>query len=468
METILPPFLLRPLLILAAACYLWLPASPAAAAQAISPAEGTPVLVLYDSLAIGTPREKETAAVTRILLTLGARVTIEPITAYRPGALADFERLLVLCLEPAIQPDSPELRRELASFSGSVLQLGGTPLAEGGAGLRRSYGPAPQGETAGRLVTARLLREWMGLPDHGQLYALVRGFTPYSDFTLLRNLADELYAGGIPFMVGARPVLDNLQFPAAKRYAETLRYIQAKQGSVLLEAPAVFPVISAGADPLKLQTSAFLDMLMAEGVAPLGIAAEQYWSFDRHYSREGMGFFDSAVLYPDTSAAPVYRERSSASAYFQSTLYSVSPDYPEEWEMLMTSTSSYPVDTAVTVDFPGSKEELMTLVKKLKAYPAVFADYREGSHVTRTATHSISAQGGNVTIDGASLAVETPEAGGAAEEEDYLYVEREKASFKGFFQAQNQIFLALVLVSLAVFSLFITVGRRLYRRKFLK
>ncbi|MNC15370.1 hypothetical protein D3C75_631840 [compost metagenome] len=267
--------------------------------------------------------------------------------------------------------------------------------------------------------------------------------------------------------MGARPVLDNLQFPAAKRYAKALRYAQTRQGSVLLEAPAVFSVIKAGTDPLKLQISAFLDMLMTESVAPLGVAAEQYWSFDRHYSREGMGFFDSTVLYPDTSSTPVYRERSNESAFFPSALYSVSPDFSGEWEMLRTSASAYPADTAVTLDFPGTKEELDALVKQLKAYPAVFADYRDESHTTRTENHTASALAGRVTIDGSPLVAESDE-NADGEDENYSYVEREQASFTGFFRAQNQFFLTVVAGSLVVFSLFILVGRRLYRRKFLK
>lgn len=470
MTMILPKILLRPLLILAAASCIWLPGpSPvAAAAQPTASTEEIPVLLLYDSLAIGTPRAKETAALSRLLMTMGAKVTVEPISAYRPGTLANYKRLLVLRLDPAIEPDASELVEELESFPGSVLQLGGKPLAEAGKLPSRQYGPAPQGGAAGRLAAARLLREWMGLPGHGQLYVLIRGFTPYSDFALLRSLADELYAGGIPFMLGARPVLDNLQFPAAKRYAEALRYIQAKQGSVLLEAPAVFSVISAKEDPLQRQISTFLDMIMEAGVAPLGIAAEQYWSFDRHYSREGMGFFDSLVLYADHTDTPMYQERSTEAAYFQSALYSISPDFPDEWEMLRSSPSSYPADAAVTLDFPESQDELDILVKELKAYPAVFADYRQREHTTRTAGYTASAQAGKVTINGAPLALDTGEAGGDEPDEDYLYVEREKASFKGFFQAQNRIFLTVVVAALVVLTLFIAAGRRLYRRKFLK
>lgn len=460
---------LQPLLILAAAfCIGESVSSPAVGAAQLESSMGeVPVLLLYDSLGIGTVQEDETAEAARILQTLGAKVTVESISAYSPGKLGDYRRVLVLNLDPAMESGSPELRRKLESFSGSVLQLGGIPLPAAGDQSPRQYGPAPQGGAAGRLAMARLLREWMGIPGQGQLFVLIRGFTPYSDYNLLRHLADELYEGGIPFLIGARPVLDNLPFPAAKRYTEALRNIQAKQGSVLLEAPAVFPVISAGVDPLKRQIAAFLDGLMAAGVAPLGIAAEQYWSFDRHYSREGMGFFDSAVIYPDKSDSPVYREKSTASAYFSSALYSISPDFWDEWEMLRVSSSVYPVDTAVTLEFPQSQKELDALVKILKSSPAVFADYREREHTTRTAGHTATTLGGKVKIDGVFLSAEAGEASDSSDE-DYIYIERENASFKGFFQAQNRIFLAVVVGALVVFTLFIAVGRRLYRRKFLK
>jgi uncharacterized protein YdaL len=459
---------MRPLLILAAAACIWMSAATPAlgAVQPQVPAGGA-VLLLYDSLAKDTSKKDETDATARLLMTLGAKVNVEPLSAYRPGTLASYQRLLLLCLDPSIEFDSPDLAQELEAFTGSMLQLGGLPLAHAGERPARQYGPAPQAGAAGRLATARLLRDWMGVPGYGQLYALIRGFTPFSDYTLLRSLADELYAGGIPFVLGARPVLDNLQFPAAKRYAAALRSIQQRQGAVLMEAPAVFGPVAEGKDPLNQQISSFLDMMMQEGTAPLGIAAEQYWSFDRHYSREGMKFFDSLVLYANQSNLPVYQERTSEAAYFQSVLYSISPDFPDEWEMLRLSSSAYPVDTAVTLDFPESQKELDALVKTLKAYPVVFADYREREHTTRTASHTASTLGGKVRIDGALLAAENGNAG-ETKEEDYTYIERENASFKGFFQAQNQIFLTVVVAALAVFSIFIAAGRRLYRRKFLK
>jgi uncharacterized protein YdaL len=460
--------IIRPLLIVAAAACIWITAAPRALGAAQPQAfAGDAVLLVYDSLAKDTAKKEETDAVARLLMSLGAKVRVEPVSGYQPGTLASYQRLLLLCLEPSLKLNSPELVQELEGFTGSMLQLGGPPMAHAGERPTRQYGPTPQAGAGGRLVTARLLREWMGVPGHGQLYVLIRGFTPFSDYTLLRGLADELYAGGIPFVVGARPVMDNLQFPAAKRYAAVLRYIQQKQGAVLMEAPAVFGPPAEGKDPLHQQISSFLDMMIQEGAAPLGIAAEQYWSFDRHYREEGMPFFDSLVLYANRTNLPVYQARTTEAEYFQSTLYSISLDNPDEWEMLRESASNYPVDTAVTLDFPESKKELDALVKTLKAYPAVFADYREREHTTRTASHMASALGGKVLIDGSPLALETRDADDA-QEEDFTYIEREKASFTGFFQAQNQIFLAVVVSALAVFTLFIAAGRRLYRRKFLK
>ncbi len=471
MPVSLAKWIMRPLLILAVAACIWVPAaSPALGAaepQAPQAPTGGSVLLLYDSLAKDTARKDETDAAARLLMTMGAKVRVEPLSGYQRGMLASYQRLLLLGLDPSIKQSSPELEQELETFTGSLLQLGGTPLAFAGERPTRQYGPAPQAGAGGRLATARLLREWMGLPGYGQLYAMIRGFTPFSDYTLLRSLADELYAGGIPFAVGARPVLDNLQFPAAKRYAAALRYIQQKQGAVLMEAPAVFGPPAEGKDPLHQQISSFLDMMMQEGAAPLGIAAEQYWSFDRHYREEGMPFFDSLVLYANRSNLPLYQARTSETEYFQSTLYSISPDNPDEWEMLRVSSSTYPVDAAVTLDFPENQKELDALVKTLKAYPAVFADYRERDHTTRTSSHSASTLGGKVRIDGALLAPERRDTGDE-QNEDFTYIEREKASFTGFFQAQNQIFLAVVVGALAVFTLFIAAGRRLYRRKFLK
>jgi uncharacterized protein YdaL len=432
------------------------------AGRAIAMEQPVRVLLLYDSLAKGTPREGNIALLQRLLAAYSVQVTTGRLDHYSKGRLQQFERVVTVINEEFFPAGHAAYLEDLAAYQGGVLQIGAqAPVTV--AGLQNASAPAVEKGSANELKIARTLKDWLGINREGRSYVLFKEVYPFSDLELLRRLADQLYEGGIPFMVSVRPVFTNTDYPAMKRYAEALKYVQAKNGSILIQAPVVMLSMARNDFTLKEKMEGFINTLAGYGVAPLGIGAEMYWSYDAEYAGAGMGFFDSAVLFPDVE--PQFMKQTDTSKAFASSLYSVTPDFLEQLDILDKRGSPFPMDTALTLDLMESPEQLETVVKRLKAYWISFSDYRDGAHRTETAAHKVYSRDGSVSIDGSRL---NPDYKPEEVSADYEYVKKTEESFKAFFSAQNNIFIVIILASLAVFGGFFIIGRKLYRRKYLK
>jgi uncharacterized protein YdaL len=101
---------------------------------------------------------------------------------------------------------------------------------------------------------------------------------PFDDLDMLRLTAKKLYENGIPFIVSVMPVYYNTEYPAFKRYANVLRYIQSIGGSVIMHAPLETGNELVG-DPLDVRLEqaqqTFVDngvVIYEETVTPYGIS----------------------------------------------------------------------------------------------------------------------------------------------------------------------------------------------------
>lgn len=70
-------------------------------------------------------------------------------------------------------------------------------------------------------------------------YILIDEIYPFSDLNMLCQTADKFYNSGINFIVSVMPIYENFDYPAFKSYAQVLRYIQYKGGSIVLHNPIV-------------------------------------------------------------------------------------------------------------------------------------------------------------------------------------------------------------------------------------
>jgi hypothetical protein len=433
------------------------------------------VLVLYDSLANNTADEGNLQQIERVLASFGQSMAVYSFDRYVPGTLARYPRVLLLRNRPDLQP-SPALLGELNEYRGNRLLVSGIaypsgssvlaadpkadPLADWASSVHRTV--APSADTEQLLAFAQKLKDWLGIQTPGRCYLVFKEVYPFSDLEVLRSFVGELQEAGIPFALASRPVFANTTYPAMQRYVEALKLAQSDGGSLLVQTPVVKLAANRTDESLHEKMNGFLDVLVASGLAPLGIVSEAYWTFDAGYAAGGLNFFDSAVLLPDGN--PAYLERTVHSVRFRSCLYAVElTDFPLTDSGLARQAPPLPI--ALVSDLPETREGQNRLLAQLRASWLTFADFKDEAHAVRTQHHSVTSSEGRLALDGKPLSIDyVPK----AVDNGFEYVRRDPISFARLFRAQNRLFMVIISAALAVFLLLIGLGRRLYKRKFLK
>lgn len=479
------------------------------------------VLVVYDSLALGTPRQGNVESLERLLAAYGVQVTVCSTDDYKPGMLGGYAKAIGVGNLADASLVNPVYARDLAAYEGDYLHIGEHPpervmkalqlrlLRTGRQSIRLSSGSYAQtmgvsgiptidraagtaygtvsrddgqpdspyavsdGHVAyvsylekgnlSEIAPASLLKDWLGVKAEGHPYLLFKEIYPFSDLDLLTHMSDTLYEAGIPFLVSVQPVFDNVDYPAMKRYMAALQYVQAKNGSILVNAPVVASSIDTSDAALTVKMSTFIDALARNGVVALGLGAGLYWSYDRLYAEEGMKFFDSTVLF-DTAERP-YRSRSDTSLAFASSLYSLTGEQFGAFEPTDKIVTDWPMNAALTYDFPEDEQELDRIIRQAEESWLNFADYKAEPHGVRTAANTLASRDGTLYANGRAVSLNDALRQVSS---DYAYKPQEKQQFRKFFDIQNAFFIATITATLFLFGIFFIIGSRRYRRKFYK
>ncbi|MDO7908052.1 hypothetical protein Q5741_16690 [Paenibacillus sp. JX-17] len=487
----------------------------------------TKTLLLYDSLAVDTPKEGNVEELQRLLAAFGAQVTVMNLDHYTADTLSGYDRVIYVKNAPDLYDINKDFLKDMAAYTGDYLHIG-THLPErvqqqlhtvtavipdaavtitadawssaptrvpslpvitsyqgqpyGAVQLYHGSHAAPFGVIHGRqgyvpyyvkgnaseLALSSLLKDWLGVQKPGNLYLVIRGIYPFSDLEKLKALADRLYGAGIPFVVSVQPVFEHTDYPAMLRYLQAMQYVQARNGSIVINTPVVADTISQDKTVLKREMSSFIDVLAQHKIVPLGIGAELYWSYDHLYSAEGMAFFDSSLLYPNEKI--MYRDRSPQSKVFVSSPFTVTIRQLQEYVRHKKTADTLPVDLAVTLNFEADSVHLDEEVAWLEAQWLVFADYKQEEHQVKNDHVLLQSRGGILKMNGQSLTQNSTLLSGTsgAAEADYAYTKQARQSLSGLFRVQNNIFVAIIGVTLLVFGLFLIIGYRLYKRKYYK
>ncbi|WP_040952465.1 hypothetical protein [Gorillibacterium massiliense] len=508
------------LLLLFMALLLSLPAPPVA--HASTKVEPTHVLIVYDSLVKGSSRQGNVEVLQRLLAAYGAKVTITGVDDYQPGTLRQYGKVIGVGNREDLEITNADYLQDLNTYEGDYLHIGEHPpkrvmdglgirLREAGQEtIRLSMGPyaettretsnvpyieqsvgerygsisidssgvqAPYGVmdkhlayvpymaqgTLSELAMAYLLKDWLSIEGEGQTYLLFKEIYPFSDLSLLTHMADKLYDAGIPFIVSVRPVFGNTDYPAMKRYLEALKYVQAKNGSILVNAPVVASGIRERESALPGKMESFIDVLAQNGIVPLGLGADLYWSYDKLYAAEGMSFFDSTVLFANENK--LYRDEADTSLPFLSSLYSMGEDYLRLITEAGKKVQSFPMNAALTFDFPEDEAGLDRIVDFLMNSWVDFADYKYESHQVKTDSNVMASQNGILYLNGRSVYLNDKLQDVSS---DYLYKSHEPQRLKKLFNVQNNFFTVMISMTLLIFGIFFVVGSRRYRRKFYK
>jgi uncharacterized protein YdaL len=482
--------------------------------------ETAPVLVVYDSLANGTPFEGNIDAVQRILASLNAQVTITSYDKYEAGMFAKFNKVINISnLEDVAH--APEIfDRDMKSYFGDYMHIGyqlpqyvqqemgievqkqatdtlkisigqftqasiiatnisystkfngtsyGTIFSEnrkasypyGVIHGKNAYIPYMVKGNLSELAASFVLKDWLHVTSTGKNFVLLNEIYPFSDLDLLNEAADRLYSAGIPFIASVQPVFSNFQFPAMQRYLETLKHIQSRNGSIVVNAPVVASTISPDIAGLKAQLSSFLDALAEYEIVPLGIGSELYWTYDQHYSESGLSIFDSGIIYDNRNIR--YHTQRNNSSVFNSAMYTIKGKDLNKYLNSNKSLNSLPMNTAFVYPFPIDRQEMEETLDNLLSSWTTFADYKNEEHSVRTEKNELTSHSGHLQINGHPIALNNTI---AEIDSDHTYVQEVKKSFTTLFSVQNNIFIVLILTTLLIFMVFLIIGYRMYKRKF--
>ncbi|MDR6549601.1 hypothetical protein [Paenibacillus qinlingensis] len=480
-----------------------------------------PVLIVYDSLAIGTPYEGNIEALQRILASFSSQVTITSTDKYEAGTLQKFSKVITIHNLEDIPHSSEAFDRDMKSYFGDYMHIGyqlpqlvaqemglevqqhandtlkitmgqltedsimaknisyitkfkGTPYGSstsdngnvsypfGVIQGRNAYIPYMVKGNVSELATSFVMKDWLHVNTTGQNYVLLNEIYPFSDLDVLNEVADRLYNAGIPFIASVQPVFSNFQFPAMQRYLETLKHLQSRNGSIVVNAPVVASTISPDIAGLKSQMSAFLDVLAQKEIVPLGISSELYWTYDQHYTDYGLSIFDSGIVYDNRNIR--YHTQRNTSSVFQSAMYTIQGKDINKYVNASKIRDSLPMNTAFVYPFPIDRKEMEATLDMLLTSWTTFSDFKNAEHTVRTATNELASHNGHLQINGQVIALNNKM---AEVDADHTYVQEVKKSFKTLFSVQNNIFIALILMTLLIFMVFLIIGYRLYRRKFM-
>ncbi|MHA6480369.1 hypothetical protein ACX1C1_00310 [Paenibacillus sp. strain BS8-2] len=504
---------------------LSLSSNPRAAANPV--AKDVNLLVVYDSLAIGTPNSGNVEALLRLLSAMGVHAELLRLSDQAVPPLRDYDAVIAIRNHTELEGGYAKLHEELSNYKGHYLHVGAGMDEQRAASLqliqgiselgeaRLSVGPlrladfvrAPErlpyissalGTSYGRVVWTELsreapfgvrlgttayvpvfrkgapscialgylIRDWLGLSRQGHAYLVYKEIYPFSDLGLLHDLSGELYRLGLPFIYSVRPVYRNTDFPAMKRYTEMLRGAQSRNGTIFANASVLSPAAGIETSTLKEKTEVFLNTLAENDIVPLGTGADAayWWREEMGYVEDGMEPFDSALLFaPPDPSLLVGTEGIPTRVFASSMLDTAWHEIEPYWQR--GDVETLPVDLAITLDFYSSQTEMEESLLRLRDSRIPFADYKYGEHETRTTRHIMGSRDGILYLDGEQVGLSQ-----TIEEvsDEFDYGQDGPKSFERLFTIQNYIYLTIIVFALVVFGAILLVGYRLYRRKYMK
>lgn len=469
------------------------------------------VTVFYDSLAKNTDKEGNIDSLLRILNSMG-----EQVEMYSWNENPDLSKInKMIILQNKQDGLSQERLQKLADSKAKIAYIGGTPpafladklklkinaitnaaisvktragvtgkpqlvaetnliteyqgnafgemdAAENGKSIygvqfeNYAYAPFFQADNLSQFALVDLLQSLFEKAQTTNKYALITDVNPFVDFDMLKKTADTFYEKGIPFIVSAGPVFYNQDFIAAKNYAEILRYIQAKNGTIMMDVP----VVTYGASPtgeLENIIQKSLHFFAENDIAALGVTAELYWNYDKVYGTEGFAPFNTGILLPNEKV--IHTTKKNNGSTFENSPLSITNKTYET----MSSKQNYPLDIAITYPFFKNEKALNTAINQLDEEN--INDARLQRHTVKTAQDTLESTDGAlyindqpVTLDGELKYLKTTK----------TQTTKQSGSLEGFFGYQNTFFTIVIILSLGIIGVLFIFGYRLYMKKYMK
>lgn len=145
------------------------------------------------------------------------------------------------------------------------------------------YVPYLSQENISTFSLGEMLSDFFDSDYQGGIYLILQDVFAFSDLDMLCKTADELYLANIPFIVKVMPLYSNTGQDAFQRYAQALRYVESRNGAVVMSPPLVNG--KASKSELAQMTDIAVNALTDEGVTVLP-SIEGFYFVDMDYLKE--------------------------------------------------------------------------------------------------------------------------------------------------------------------------------------
>ncbi|WP_414150268.1 DUF2334 domain-containing protein [Acetobacterium carbinolicum] len=475
------------------------------------------VLLIYDQLAVDTVYQSNLFTIQTLLSTLSQSAEITSMDDYSDGRLSAYQKLIILkntknpITNLAFIADcqnysgvtlyigfaAPELIPELDNFLISR-QLGRTvslsinelvfdsiwvddlrvidePSGPGevtiGVGLatypfsktvgRLTYVPTFVGDPGFALGLGEILSDLFGLGTSTHMTLLIPDIYPFSDLNMVIKTSDAFYANGIPFTLGVVPLDENMDFPAMARFYQVLRYVQSRNGTIILHRPSPITV-SDGNTVLSQKMHAVITKMVKNGVYPLGLATEESLFFDEVSRVNPLNLFSSGIILPDDSTAESGRKETWALRFVS---LGISLETIENTSSRNRNFGYYPVNTTIVLPLPENEAALDAQLKIINDKWLSLTDYKDLNNYWTIGQNAVSSSPVGIRLNGRPVSLSYDEEPIA---EYYRYQETPEYSLEKIFTTGNAFLLTVVGIIIVLFTVIVVFSRRVYLNKFRK
>lgn len=147
----------------------------------------------------------------------------------------------------------------------------------------RYYVPYLSEENLSIFALGEMLPDFFDSDYQGGIYVIIEDVFAFSDLDMLCKTADELYLANIPFIVKAMPLYTNTDLDAFHRYTQALRYVESRNGAVVMAPPLVNG--KAPEEEIEKMTGIAIKALTDDGVEVLP-SIEGFYFVDMEYLKD--------------------------------------------------------------------------------------------------------------------------------------------------------------------------------------
>lgn len=478
------------------------------------------VLVIYDNLAIGTASNNNLYSLETLLSDLVQTAEIMTIDDYQPGRMADYQKVIILKNSENVI-DNESFRLDCQKFSGEIVYIGfiSTGLLPGLEGLpiecqmgrtvslnkgemtinsiwvedlrvinqlpsigettivvgEKRYPfsvklnnitvvPTYSGNQSFQLCLGELLKNWLTPSDAVSMLVLVPGIYPFSDLNQVVAMSDAFYASGIPFALGVVPIDDNMDYPAMARFYQVLRYVQSRNGTILIHRPSP-ETISDSDTALSEKMYAVMNKMVENRIYPLGLVTGEDLFFDDFNSLTPLNAFSSGIIISDPVQAPQIIPAGNETWALNRASLGIDLETVVNTQSQTRNFINYPISTAIVLSLPKDDAALADQVEVINTKWLSLTDYKNLQNYWSIGQNTIQSGFGEIRLNGMPVSLAYDE---EPVDDQYAYQKPPEYNLAKLFTAGNVFLLTVVGIIIIVFIIIVIFSRRIYLNKFRK